>query len=154
VGIENVDQSGNFNFGIATWNELVFTFVPAQLVGRSIKQSLTIELPDVHGRFYNTGTGENTTRMTDSFASFWYFGCLKFFLVAFLLGKLYISAMKGNTAAQIIYMLSAATSMLVITHFTNEILIAWVHMVVFLWPALYYATIPRHRLSGVRNLGW
>jgi hypothetical protein len=149
AAIEYVDQSMNLDFGTQTWNTLVFTFVPAQLVGKTIKESLKIDVSEVHGQFYTPGIGETSTGMTDAFASFWYFGCLKFFLVAFLLAKLYASAMKDNTVAQIIYMLSATTSMLVITHFTNEILIAWVHMAVFLWPALYYAYIPKHRISRV-----
>jgi hypothetical protein len=41
-------------------------------------------------------------------------------------------------------MLSAVPSILVVSHFTNEIVIAWVHMAVFLVPALYYARVTNY----------
>jgi hypothetical protein len=149
VAIENVDQNMTLDFGTEHWNDLVFTFVPAQLVGTNFKRSLRIDLDSAYGRHYTPGIGETSTGMTDAFASFWYFGCLKFFLVAFIMGKLYASSMNGNTLTQIIYMLSAVPSMLVITHFTNEIVIAWVHIAAFVGPAMYYACIRKHRQYDV-----
>jgi hypothetical protein len=86
--------------------------------------------------------GTTSTGMADAFASFWYFGFLKFLLIAYLLGRLYGAAVKGNTLSQIVYMLSVVPAILVMTHFTNEIVIAWIHMAMFLGPALYYARIP------------
>ncbi|PSH57328.1 hypothetical protein CU103_28630 [Phyllobacterium sophorae] len=138
--IQFLDESHQFNYGIEHWNDLVFTFVPAQLVGQDIKSALIIPpLNSIHSKYYTPGVGETSTGMADAFSSFWYFGCVKFFLVAFAMGRFYSNAIKGNTLFQIVYMLSAVPSILVITHFTNEIVIAWVHMAAFLVPALYYA---------------
>ena len=50
--------------------------------------------------------------MMDAFASFWYFGCLKFALIAAILGFIYKAAMRGNTTMQLLYMLSVMPSML------------------------------------------
>lgn len=144
VAIDHVDQSQVLDFGIEHWNSLVFSYVPAQLVGTDFKRSLIIDMAPIYGKFYFPGIGSTSTGMADAFASFWYFGCLKFFLVAYLMGRLYDSALRGNTASQIIYMLSAVPSILVVSHFTNEIVIAWVHMAVFLVPALYYARVTNY----------
>lgn len=137
--ISSISESQEYDFGVSHWNSLAFTYVPAQLVGSKIKESLYIETPSVYSKDYDPLPGTTPTGMMDSFASFSYFGCLKFALVAGILSWIYSCAMQGNTSMQILYMLSAMPAMLVITHFTNEIVIAWVHMAVFLIPGLLYA---------------
>ncbi|MGH6858780.1 MAG: hypothetical protein ACRECY_00905 [Phyllobacterium sp.] len=142
LSIQYLDDTHLFNYGIEHWNDVIFTFVPAQLVGSDIKNALLIPpLNSIHGKYYTPGIGETSTGMADAFSSFWYFGCVKFFLIAFLLSRLYTAAMRGNTFTQIIYMLSVVPSMLVVTHFTNEIVIAWIHIAAFLGPVLYYARV-------------
>ncbi|WP_153020339.1 hypothetical protein [Paramesorhizobium deserti] len=140
IAIEHVDQSQTFDFGLHHWNSTIFSYVPAQLVGANLKRALLINLPSIFGN-HTPPTGSTATGMADAFASFWYFGAFKFFLIAFLLGGIYNSAINGSTTSQIIYMLSVVPAILVITHFTNEIVIAWIHMVIFLFPAIYYARI-------------
>jgi hypothetical protein len=67
-----------------------FTFVPAQLVGAELKEAVIIPpLNSIHSKYYSPGIGETSTGMADSFSSFWYFGCVKFFLVAFAMGRLF-----------------------------------------------------------------
>ena len=137
--IERIDEAQAFNYGVSHWNSTVFTYVPAQIVGHAFKDSLLIEVPNIFARGYEQSIGSTPTGMTDSFASFWYFGAAKFFLIAATMGMAYSSACRGNTVMQMTYMLSAVPSMLAITHFTNEIVIAWIHMFIFLFPAFYYA---------------
>ena len=141
MAIEQIDRTRRFDFGVEHWNSVVFAFVPAQLVGQSFKASLGIKTSAVFERGYDPSLGSTATGMTDAFASFWYFGCLKFFVIAWALGLIYSAAAHGNTTMQITYMLSAIPAMLAITHFTNEIVIAWIHMAAFLVPALYYARV-------------
>ena len=149
MAIEHIDRTRRFDFGLEHWNSVVFAFVPAQLVGQLFKSSLAIETPAVFERGYQRSTGSTSTGMMDAFASFWYFGCLKFFVIALLLGWIYSAAAHGNTTMQITYMLSAIPAMLAITHFTNEIVIAWIHMAAFLVPALYYARV---RSTGITSI--
>jgi hypothetical protein len=89
--------------------------------------------------------------MWDAYGSFWYFGAVKFLIIGILLGWMYAAAMAGNTTMQALYMLSATPSMLTITHFTNEIVIAWVHILAFLAPVAIYAswgTLARAQVRG------
>jgi hypothetical protein len=104
-------------------------------------------IPLAADRDYNPPRGATETGMSDAFASFWYFGAVEFFLIALVLGRIYRAAMSGSTAAQILYALSAATSMMEITHSTQWLFSDWVEMGVFLLPMLAFA-----RVRGARNL--
>jgi hypothetical protein len=84
--------------------------------------------------------------MSDAFESFWYLGVFIFLLIAYLLGRIYRAAMAGSTTGQLLYILSAADSMEVITHHTQWIFSEWVQMGLFLLPALALA-----RARGTRN---
>ena len=78
---------------------MVFNFVPAQLFGSEFKSSLEIPLNERQFSVdYESDwvLGSTNTGMADAFASFWYFGALKFFVIAYLLGRIYRAAAAGN----------------------------------------------------------
>jgi hypothetical protein len=133
------DRSMIFDFGTFHWNVLVFNFVPAQLVGREFKDALIVSIPGTDDRDYDPPTGSTETGMADAFASFWYFGAIKFFLIAFVLGRVYRAAMAGSIAAQLIYIFSIVPAMLSVTHHTQWIWSAWVQMGMCFLPGLALA---------------
>jgi hypothetical protein len=139
--IAAVDRTMEFDFGAVHWNQLVFAYVPAQLIGSEFKQALYLPTPSpVYEQFFYTPPiGSTVTGFSDAFGSFWYFGCLKFFLVAFCMQKLWWSARSGSMMAQIFYMLLPIYALESITHTTQNFLSPWVHMAIFLLPALYLA---------------
>ena len=136
-------ETMNFDYGKFHWNRLVFSYVPAQLVGPRFKASLMLEVPAL-ARNYNPWTGTTETGMTDAFNSFWYFGALKFFLLAYVLGRFWQGAEAGQFLAQVAYILSIVPAMNAISHTTDWVVMVWVHMLIFLVPALVFA-----RLSSV-----
>lgn len=144
--INRAEEAKAFNYGLSHWNSTVFAYVPAQLVGYEFKYSLMIDLPNDFEIDYNWSVGTTSTGMADAFTSFWYFGAIKFFVIALFMGVIYASSVRGHTAMQLTYMLSMIPSLQAITHFTNEMVIAWIHMAVFLGPALYYAMLPRREV--------
>ena len=137
--ISHISEHDDYDYGATHWNTLVFAYVPAQIVGSRIKESLFIPTPSLYSMNYEPAPGTTPTGMMDAFASFSYLGCLKFALVAALLGAIYSCAMNGNTMMQLLYMLSVMPAMLVVTHFTNEIVLAWAHISIFMIPGLLYA---------------
>jgi len=147
--IARAEEIQSFNYGLSHWNWTVFTYVPAQLIGHDFKYSLMVDLPDTFDRGYDWHTGTTYTGMADAFSSFWYFGAVKFFLIAAFMGLFYSSAMRGHTLMQLAYMLSTIPSMQAITHFTNEMVNAWIHIAAFLGPALYYASLPRQEVLAL-----
>nr|WP_245312448.1 hypothetical protein [Rhizobium sp. R693] len=140
IRINSTDTTLDLDFGKVHWNHLIFAYVPAQLLGNNFKNALMLPMP-IPGRDYNPATGSTETGMADAFQSFWYFGALKFFLLAYLMHRLWVSANAGEASAQVVYMLSIVPAMHAVSHQTDWVLTVWVHMLMFLLPALAYARV-------------
>jgi hypothetical protein len=128
-----------FDFGTFHWNVLVFNYVPAQLVGSRAKQMLMLDLAETNPRDYNPHFGSTETGMADAFRSFWWFGWIKFLLIAALTNRLWRAALEGWAAPQLVYMLTVAAAANTVSHHTQWVLSAWVHLGLFLLPALWLA---------------
>ncbi len=133
-----------FDFGLYHWNSLVFNYVPAQLFGADFKESLYLPLPDLvetAARLYGFRpvTGTTVTGMVDCFSSFWYLGCLKFFLIAAAMQWLYQCALHGSLMAESCYLFMMCMALHAITHHTQWFISPWVHMLFFWFPVMLYA---------------
>jgi hypothetical protein len=148
-----VKRTMEFDFGIIHWNALVFSYVPAQLVGSELKNALYVPIvsPVYEVFFYEPALGTTYTGFSDAFQSFWYFGCLKFFLIAFILQKLWWAARGGSLTGQLLYMLLPIQSLEAITHSTHSFVAPWLHIAMFLLPALFLA---RKRSQPTRAISW
>ncbi|OWV97468.1 hypothetical protein ATY81_08575 [Rhizobium sp. R72] len=153
--INNTDTTLDFDYGKFHWNRLIFSYVPAQLLGSRFKSALMLQMP-VPPRDYNPLTGTTETGMADAFQSFWYFGALKFFLLSYLMHRIWVSANAGEASAQVVYMLSIVPAMHAVSHTTDWVLMVWVHMLIFLVPSLAFArTTPQtkaRRDNGKSNI--
>lgn len=136
-----VSRTMNFDLGAFHWNAIVFSYVPAQLVGRDLKESLYLPLADpAHDEYlYSPPLGSTSTGLSDSFHSFWYFGCLEFFIVAFIMQRLWWVARGGNLLAQLLYMLLPVQALQVITHDTHHFVAPWIHFAIFVLPLILWA---------------
>jgi hypothetical protein len=141
--IDATDREGRFDFGTVHWNVVVWNFLPAQIVGATVKQSMMLDAPPLP-RDFNPSTGTTYTGMTDAFRSFWYLGALEFFLLGYVMRRFWESAMEGQLLGQIVYILSAVPATHAFSHVTDWVLPVWIHMLIFLAPALAYA----HRSQG------
>lgn len=139
--IHMVDRNQSFDYGAYHWDTLAWNYIPAQIVGQELKFSFMIGIEDQFDRAYNKPTGTTETGLSDAYASFWYFGAFKFFIIAYLLSRLYGAAMAGHTAPQLFYMQLAVPAMHAISHHTQGVLSTWVHVLVFFVPALLFARI-------------
>ena len=129
-----------FDYGAFHWNYLVFHYLPSQIVGSKIKSMFLLPTSDVYALIaYNREVGTTETGFADAFGSFWYFGCMKFFIIGFFMRRVYLAAMEGWMPAQICFALTLIPSLLVVTHHTQELLSAWVQIAMFLLPALLLA---------------
>jgi hypothetical protein len=155
---------GAYDFGLVHWNALVFEYVPAQLVGRGVKNALMIDWATYvssggaaqQSFGYENGKGVTPSGLTDCFSSFWYFGCIKFFLIAYVMRRLYLSGLQGNFAWQLVYGLMLSNALEAITHNTSWFLSPWVYLAFFLLPALLWsrvrATDPASDIIAVPNV--
>ncbi len=140
---------GEYDLGTCHWNEVVFNYVPAQLLGADFKDSLMFAPAateeDVLG--FAKPVGSTYTGFTGVFKSFWYFGCLEFLLIGAALAKIYRGATSGHSVAQLLYMLSVVPAMHTITHQTQRLFSLWINLVIFVLPFVYFSR--EKRASGV-----
>lgn len=139
--IEAYDRTLNFDFGLTHWNQLILDYIPAQLVGRDIKEAFMLPLPDVANQVfgYRPVIGTTVTGLVDAFGSFWYLGWIKFFIIGMIVRKIWNAAQLGGLASQLLYMLIIVKTMHVVTHTTHWFFAPWVHMAIFLFPCLWWA---------------
>jgi hypothetical protein len=134
-----------FDFGLRHWNMLIFNYGPAQIVGKKVKNSLLIDLPDEHAITYKEFghialPGTTITGYFDSYASFGWLGFVKFFLIGLIMGKLHKNALQGKFLGQLLYLFFITSAMHAITHSTNRILVSnWIYFFLLGYPVLHFA---------------
>lgn len=152
--IESTRETGHYEYGAAYWNHLVFRFVPAQLVGKRLKDALKVNFKwdlvkeEMTETGFQLSRGSTVTGMGDSYQQFGYLGCLFFVLIAVVFKSLW-QASQGRDAifAQLLYMLSVTSAMRAVTHWTQDFLPGLLYFVIFLGLAMLYATTPTRMLA-------
>jgi len=144
--IQSCQQSGRYEYGAGYWNQIVFRFVPAQLVGRDFKLSLMIgrsklEQTEDATRFgHEFSVGSTLTGMGDSFKQFGWFGCLFFAGLAVVFRSFWLAALQPNALfAQLLYLLICSSAMRAVTHQTLDFLPGFIYQFAFLKLGLWYA---------------
>jgi len=152
--IESTRQTGNYQFGKAYWNHIVFRFVPAQLVSMEFKQSLMFDVWDV-ARASGTETGiqfsrgSTITGMADTFLQFGWLGCLFFAFMGVLFKGMWQASLASNALfARLMYVMTFTSGMRAVTHWTLDFLPGLLYFGIFLGLAGVYAAVPRQRLVG------
>jgi hypothetical protein len=145
--IAAADATGDYEFGAGYWNQLVFRFVPAQFLGKDLKNSLMIGgekremsdfVEDVLG--FTLPTGLTVTGVGDSFNEFGYFGCLFFAVVGYLFKTLWAAANRLNgTVAQILYIQVTTSAMRAATHETVDFLPGFIYSLIFIGAIAFFA---------------
>lgn len=115
------EQLNKYGYGTGFWDRLVFQFVPGQIVGFDVKDSLQLklgtfgDLKDLYG--YTVPSGSTPTGIGDSFVEFSYFGCVIFALIGFLFKTLWVSSVyKNSILSSLLYISLISPAMVSITH--------------------------------------
>lgn len=134
--------AGTVDLGASYWNNLIFNYVPAQLVGPALKASLTmpVDPPRLIGD-YAAPTGSTLTGFADSFRAFWLLGFIVFFLIALLLGYHYSTARKGMMSSQFFYLVTATNGMTCFTHSTGNFISSLLYTLLFSMPIFYFSAV-------------
>ncbi len=155
--ISAADEANNYDYGLYHWDRTVFNLVPGQLIGQEVKNALRLGQPtdakDLYGFELSKSTAQ--TGMTDAFRSFWFFGCIKFFIIGFFMRRLYDRSMAGSFLAQILYMLLIISALHSIPHNTQIILTTFINLAVFILPTFYYCRVREPQsLRMLHRAGW
>ena len=151
--IDRIAKTGNYQWGLAYWNTIIFNWVPAQFLGKNFKDSLIFSqgmsfLDFCHSSYlvyaYSCRPGQTFTGLADSFGQFDYFGCLFFGIAALLFKFMWQKAVYQNSfVAQACYSLLIVRMMLTITHTTIQFPSRMLYLVVFLSPMILWSSIPK-----------
>jgi hypothetical protein len=143
--IEATDRLGNFGFGTGFWDDIVFRFVPGQLLGSGFKESLQFHwaadpLTIVRLYGYRFPTGSTFTGIGDSYVQFSFLGCLIFAAIGYLFKNLWISSFYFNSIASQTFYVGLVSPVLVgVTHGIGRFIQDAIFQVIFLGLALLYA---------------
>jgi hypothetical protein len=143
--ISVVDSSSRFDYGATLWNWIVMAYVPRQLVGSELKQSLMMGkgvwtvVYDEAG--YVPPFGSCTTGIAEAFYSFWYYGACLFFLLGYIMRRLWEGSMRGGIVYQAMYFNFIAMGVGVYNGSLGNMLMPWPHMLLFLVPVFLYARL-------------
>jgi hypothetical protein len=152
--ISESHRQSKFDFGLFHWNTLIFNYVPAQIFGENFKNGLKIpvaEPSDLLPSYYSRLNGSTNTGLADSFYSFWFFGAIKFFMIAFFMQIIYMRGWLGSYKYAIFYILMIVPALHTITHHTHWFISPWVHMFIFLVPLLYYSSNRKYVVQPIQN---
>ena len=135
--------------GAGYWDYIVFRFVPAQIVGREVKDSLMIsgDSKNIYKRKlatnYELPVGSTITGMGCSFEQFGWFGCLFFAIQGMMVRSLWIATLQRHAIfGQLLYILIVSSAMRSVTHQTVDFLPGVIYYLVFIGAAMWYAGLP------------
>ncbi|NJO59332.1 MAG: hypothetical protein HC836_13770 [Richelia sp. RM2_1_2] len=119
--IEAVDRSGSFGYGSGFWNDIVFQYVPGQIVGYDFKKSLQFNstISEDIINFYGTSfsRGSTHTGIGDSYLEFGFAGCLIFALIAYFFKHIWLSSIYDSSIySQFLYIGLISPILIGVTH--------------------------------------
>ena len=149
LNIGSTDIRMAFDGGLSLWNHLVFSFVPAQIFGAELKQSLMVTLPDNAYIVYSHSPwpGSTPTGFSTAFESFWYPGAIIFFVIGYIMRRWTNAFLRGSTTGMIMLMLLTSQSLISITHLTHLFFSVFISIGVFVMPVLLYARVRPRRIN-------
>lgn len=128
--VEVSSRSGYHTFGLKTWNRLVFQYVPATLVGASLKRGLMVDVDSTLEQMmyyqlgYVRGFGSTSTGIAEAYVEFWYFGCVFFYLISVIMGRYWSLANRGDVWSQGLYAAGVVPAVITVTAYASYFFVA------------------------------
>jgi len=153
--IDEVVRDKEYQWGTGYWNRLIFSWVPAQFVGKDLKNSLEIDLGIKIAAFCNTvsfrynyscRSGQTFTGIADAFGQFDYLGCVIFGVISFFFKVLWQQALyQKSLFAKVAYINLIVRGMLVITHNTLDFPSRIIYFVIFSSPIWLWSSLSKRK---------
>lgn len=116
-------KDGYFGFGSGFWNDIVFSFIPGQIIGDGFKESLYINISPLSylrtrelSAYFDVKLGTTVTGLGSTFVEFGFFGALCFYFQARVMRTLWESSLRNIDISQIIYCFTTFSIFLSVTH--------------------------------------
>lgn len=121
IFMDVTSQKGLYGLGAGWWDNIIFQYVPGQIVGRFLKNSLQFNLVNSSTVFleygYEVPSGTTLTGIGDSFIEFGYLGCLIFAILGYAFKYLWFSSVFHKSILSILlYTALLSPAMVGLTH--------------------------------------
>jgi len=148
MSIETVNSTQAFGYGRGLWNDIVFQYVPGQLVGYEFKDSLSFEntlTADIKALYgVSFSLGSTPTGIGDSYVELGFAGCFIFGAIAYLFRHLWTASFHYSSIyAQILYIGLIGPALIGVTHGVGIFFQHAIIQYICLWSVWKYSHIPR-----------
>ena len=157
VSMYTIDKTGSLSLGAEVWDQLIFSYVPGQLVGFDFKTSLMtgadlVSLATNAGG-YESLTGTTWTGFTQPYHDFWFLGAFAFFLLGRYMGLHFLRAHLGSLKAVCIYTALLPMALEFVTHSGYYVLINSPLLLFSIWFTFRFVNTARTRVVPQTQLG-
>jgi hypothetical protein len=140
--MEAAARSGQYDMGLTVYNTFIAAYVPRQMVGEEFKNSLMARgnsdvTYEVFG--YTSPVGSCPTGIADAFASFSYAGSLMFFMLGYIMRRLWEGSMHGHVIHQLLYVSVVVLELGTYGGAIANLTTPWIHIILFAGPILLWA---------------
>ncbi len=164
VLIQSTRARGEYDWGTGYWDEVIWRFVPAQVIGKDLKDWLMVgrDSDEAEEAFAKEGfqvsIGSTLTGVGDSFREFGFMGAGVFALFGMFFRTMWSAASRsGAVFAQLLYIGTVTSAMRAVTHQTVDFLPGLIYQLIFV--GLLYGVARRKvverqvrsRRRGARN---
>lgn len=139
--IDAYSFTGEFQYGSGYWDQMVFRYIPGQIVGDKVKRSMMISTKGIPYRNgYRMPLGLTLTGIGDSFAQFGYLGSIFFFFLGGFFRYLWKTSLGAESILiPILYIVCVVQALLSVTHATVNFIPGVFFNFIFLWLAAIYS---------------
>jgi hypothetical protein len=138
--IDAYSFAGDYQYGAGYWDQMVFRYIPAQIVGAEVKKGMMLSKSIPYRNGYKMPIGLTLTGIGDSFAQFGYLGCVFFFFLGGFFRTLWRASLNSQSIlVQILYIICVVQALLSVTHSTINFIPGVFFNYLFLWFAAKYA---------------
>jgi hypothetical protein len=146
--MDNKAKGGHYTLGLHFWNALVFSYVPAQFLGRDFKQGLMVNLTDDTAQTgFAKSNGTCETGIGEAFMAFGYFGCGLFFVLGVFMRWLWEGAVRDSVLHQLLLMLCTLPAIMSFNIQIWSFINAALNIALFAGPLLWWSVLPESRQS-------
>ncbi|RPD51609.1 hypothetical protein [Paracnuella aquatica] len=141
--IDSYKFSGNYSYGAGYWDQIVFRYVPAQIVGKEVKEALFFEKKGLQYRNgYRMPLGLTSTGIGDAYWQFGLLGSIFFFFMGGFFKSIWsFSLQTDNPLIQTFYTLCVVNALISVTHGTINFIPASLFGFMFLFFISRYAAV-------------
>ena len=151
-----IAEAKSFTFGGEILNNIVHNYVPGQIVGFEFKKGINISetIVDISMLYagYEKHSGTTMTGFTDTYRDWWYFGSIVFYFQAYFMGRIWVTARRGDMRGFTIYAVTLYLAIHSITHYGYYWFVRSIFPIAIIWIVFHVAVGSNNTYLSARRL--